>query len=77
MLGGNAGHDGLAETDDAHLKSPYSSDPDLKLALNTCDILKLDAFPPASSSGFAPEKQKLLGHANSVGTHLVTSDITA
>ncbi|CAF3642287.1 unnamed protein product [Fusarium graminearum] len=74
---GNAGHDGLTKTNDTHLKGPYPSDPDLEFALNASNVLELNALPPASASGFAPEEEKLLGHANSVGTHLVASDIAA
>jgi hypothetical protein len=73
----NAGNGGLTETNNTHLKGPYSSDPDLELAFDACDVLELNTFPPASSSGLAPEEQKLLSHANSVGTHLVTSDVTS
>jgi hypothetical protein len=67
----------LTQTNDAHLEGPYPSDPDLELALNTCNVLELDTFPPATASGLTPEKEKLLSHTNSVGTHLVASNIAA
>lgn len=67
----------LTQANDAHLKGPYPSDPDLKLAFNACNVLELDTFPPATSSGLTPEEEKLLGHTNSVSAHLVASDIAA
>ena len=50
-----------------HLEGPDSADPNLECAVNAFDILKINAFPPASASGFAPEQQQLLRHTDGVG----------
>lgn len=49
-----------------HLKCPDSANPDFQCAGYTLDVLKLNAFPPASSGRFAPEQEQLLCHADSV-----------
>lgn len=59
-----------------HLKRPYPSYPDLELALYTPDIVKLDAFPPASPGRFPPEQQQFLGHTDSVAVgEIVALDV--
>lgn len=61
-----------------HLKRPDPSYPDLELAFYTPDIVKLNTFPPASSSRFPPEQQELLSHANSVTVgNVVALDVGA
>jgi hypothetical protein len=49
-----------------HLEGPNSADPNLECAVNAFDILEINAFPPASASGLAPEQQQLLCHADSI-----------
>ena len=49
-----------------HLESPHSADPDFQCTRYTLNVLELDALPPASPGGFAPEQQQLLCHADSV-----------
>ena len=49
-----------------HLQSPHASYPNFQLALHAFHVLEVDAFPPTSTGWFAPEKQKLLGHADGV-----------
>lgn len=67
----------LTESNNAHLQRPHPADPHLELrtGLETLDVLKLDALPPAPTSRLAPEEQKLLGHADSIAAHLVALNI--
>lgn len=66
----------LTEADNTHLKGPDSSDPHLEWSISALNAVELDALPPAAASWLAPEKKKLLCHANGVGT-LSTADIGA
>lgn len=65
------------ESNHAHLQRPHPADPDFKLALNTFDVVQLDALPPASSGGLPPEEEKLLRHADSIAAHFVASNVAA
>lgn len=65
------------ESNHAHLQRPHSADPDLELALDAFDIVQLDTLPPASSSGFPPEEEQLLRHADGVVAHFVASNVAA
>lgn len=69
----------LTQSNHTHLQRPHPADPHLQLraGLETLDTLELDTFPPAPASGLAPEKQKLLGHADGVAAHLVALDVGA
>lgn len=59
-----------------HLKRPNSPDPHLEFALNSTDIVELDALPPASSRGFPPKEKELLSHADCVAVgEVVALDI--
>jgi hypothetical protein len=66
-----------SQPDHAHLQRPHPSNPYLQLALNTLDVVQLDALPPASPRWLAPEQQQLLRHTHRIATHLVTADIAA
>lgn len=52
---------------DYHFQGPDASDPDLEGPLDTLDVFKVDAFPPASPGRFPPKQKELLGHANGGG----------
>lgn len=55
-----------------HLEGPNSADPDLECAVDTFNIIKVNAFPPAAASRLAPEQKELLSHADSVGVGVAT-----
>lgn len=65
------------ESNHAHLQCPHSADPDFKLALDAFDIVQLNTLPPASSSGFPPEEEQLLRHADGIAAHFVASNVAA
>lgn len=55
-----------------HLEGPNSADPDLECAVDTFNIIEVNAFPPAAASRLAPEQKELLSHADSVGVGVAT-----
>jgi hypothetical protein len=60
-----------------HFQRPNSPYPHLELALDTSDIVKFNAFPPAAASGFPPEKEQLLRHSDSVAvSKIVALDVS-
>lgn len=65
------------ESNHAHLQRPHSPNPYLELALDTLDILQLDALPPAPSGWFSPEQEQLLCHANGIVAHFVAPNVAA
>ena len=56
-----------------HFECPDSPYPHLELALDTSDVFKLDTLPPAAASGFPPEEQQLLRHADRVAVSKVVA----
>jgi hypothetical protein len=56
-----------------HLKRPDPSYPHLELAFYAPDIVKLNAFPPASTSRFPPEEQELLSHTDGIAVGKVVA----
>ncbi len=65
------------KADDTHLQRPHPPDPHLQFALNTVDVVQLDALPPASTCWLPPKEEQLLRHAHRVVAHLVTPNIGA
>jgi hypothetical protein len=65
----------LTQSNNTHLKCPYSPDPDLEGTLHTLDVVKINTFPPAASGRLSPEQKQLLRHAYSVVTHVVAFDV--
>lgn len=41
--------------------------------MHTPDVVKLDAFPPASTGRFPPEEQELLSHTNGIAVSKVVA----
>jgi hypothetical protein len=77
QLIGSSCHDRPStQTNDAHLKRPYPADPHTELALDASNTLQLDAFPPASTCWFAPEKQQFLCHTDCIAAHLIPANVT-
>lgn len=61
-----------------HFECPDTANPNLELALYAIDIIKFDAFPPASSCRLSPEEEKLLRHSHHIGVgDFITLDIGA
>ncbi|KAG7145985.1 hypothetical protein HYQ46_005233 [Verticillium longisporum] len=67
---------GSPKANNTHFQGPDTPDPHLELSLDTLNILKLNAFPPAPPGRFPPEKEEFLSHTNRVAAHLTASDVT-
>lgn len=67
----------LTQPNDAHLERPHPSDPHFERPVYPFDVVQLDAFPPATTSGLSPEEEKFLCHAYGVTAHLIAADVAA
>lgn len=65
-----------AQPNNTHLQRPHPPDPHLQLSLDPIDALELNALPPASPCGLAPEEEEFLCHANGVAAHFAAADVS-